>query len=364
MFVAQNFNPTSLRKILAIEVNRLGDAINAIPALKTFRWNFPETEIIFLVRKSYVPLFSNFKCIDRVIGWSESSSLMHFIKSGMHLRKENFTLVCSLSPTWRNAILASLSSTKYTVGYLRLGRRIPNFLKTSRVTSRGFKLVKREQFNNHNISETGLKVCAAMGLQPFQTSVEIAKDELPSRGANDVLKKIGISGEYIVIHPFAGWKYRTWSEVHMVNLIKRILSDLHYYIVLIGSRSEHLKLQQIIHKVGGDSRVVSCAGEQLDIVALLIRDSAIFIGMDSGLLHLSTAVKTPSVGIFGPAPPEYVAPQSGQNIYLYRKVECSPCYQRNCIRPHNPCTDIITPDDVYNSIIKILLLQYNVSTIK
>jgi ADP-heptose:LPS heptosyltransferase len=93
----------------------------------------------------------------------------------------------------------------------------------------------------------------------------------------------------------------------------------------------------------------------LDELAKIIAGAKLFIGSDSGPLHLAAAVGTPSVGLFGPASPEITGPLVTMNSYLYKKVECSPCNQKDCVRKWNPCISLISVDEVFEAVNRFLL---------
>jgi ADP-heptose:LPS heptosyltransferase len=342
----------AIQKILAVEVNRLGDAISALPALKALRVHFPQAEISFLARRSFLPLFEQAGFADKVIGLSESPRIRSLLAMVVRLRKERFDLSCSLSPIRRNAFLTLLGGSRYAVGYLKLGRRVPNFLKKSSVSSIGIKLVSEEQYSRENIVETSLKVCRALGISCPEKHPRLDLPERVIHGAELRLSSQGIvpSVPFIVVHPVAGWRFREWPYANTIELVKRILSDLDVHVVLIGSRDDEQKLRWISKQTGKSKDITIAAGKDLATVAVLLRKSLLFVGNDSGPIHLASALEVPCVGIFGPAPPDITGPVGTNIRFLYRRLECSPCKQKQCIRPQDPCLGLITVGEVYGEV--------------
>ena len=80
----------------------------------------------------------------------------------------------------------------------------------------------------------------------------------------------------------------------------------------------------------------------------------IFVGNDSGLAHLATAVKTSTITLFGPEDPRKFSPYGNNCTVIYKKLPCSPCGQTECIRPENSCMDLITVDEVFEEIKKLI----------
>ena len=90
----------------------------------------------------------------------------------------------------------------------------------------------------------------------------------------------------------------------------------------------------------------------------LISECDVFVTNDSGPLHISYAVGTPMVAIFGSTDPELTGPPSGtignSNLVVTHKFSCSPCFERTCRNNDLRCMYAITSDDVYLGIKKVL----------
>jgi ADP-heptose:LPS heptosyltransferase len=346
----------AIQKILVVEVNRLGDVISALPALKALRVHFPHAEISFLARRSFVPLFEQAGFVDKVIGLSESPRIRSLLAMVVRLRKERFDLSCSLSPIRRNAFLTLLGGSRYAVGYLKFGRRVPNFLKESSVSSIGLKLVSEEHYAQENIVETSLKVCRALGISCPETRPRLDLPEGVIRGAEQQLSSEGKmpSVPFVVVHPFAGWRFREWPYGNTIELVKRILSDPDIHVVLIGSPEDEEKLRWMRKQTGKSKGITIAAGEDLATLAVLLGKSLLFVGNDSGPIHLASALGIRCIGLFGPAPPHITGPAGTNTRFLYRRLECSPCKQKKCIRPQDPCLSLISVDEVYAEVKEVL----------
>jgi ADP-heptose:LPS heptosyltransferase len=348
----KDLHQIAIQKILAVEVNRLGDVISAVPALRALRAHFSHAEIWFVVRNTFVPLFEKADFVNRVVGLNHSSRIVQLARTAARMRKERFDLVCSLSPIRRNTLLTLLGSSRYAVGYLRPGRKMPNFLKESWVSSIGVKLVSQEKYAQENIVESALKVCQALGISGPERSprLEFPEDRNQTAQQDPSSAGNGLSMPSIVVHPFAGWSYREWPHANIIKLIRKILSDFTVHVILIGSREEEDKLRWMSEQTGRSENITIVAGENLGTLALLLRSSLLFIGNDSGPIHLASALGIPCIGLFGPAPPRITGPTGAKNRFFYHGLECSPCRQKYCVRPQNSCLSLITVEEVYTHI--------------
>lgn len=157
-----------------------------------------------------------------------------------------------------------------------------------------------------------------------------------------------------VVHPCARWKFREWPDEHVVDLIRRLSSDLQCSIILLGAEADRARLSAIRNAGGAamDVRVETPA--TLEVLANTIAGCTIFVGTDSGPLHLAALLGIPAVGLFGPAPPVLTAPRMGRGVALYHGLECSPCRQITCVRQSDPCMNSIRVDEVMNAVHAIL----------
>ncbi|MGD0338453.1 MAG: glycosyltransferase family 9 protein [Bacteroidota bacterium] len=333
-------------RIACIELSRMGDVLAMLPALRLLRTNFPSSEIIIVVQQSYAELFRRIRVADEVIG-IEKRRIIHTIDA---LRKRDVTLTCSMSPATTNALCA-LFGAKSSIGYLGPPRTLPGILDKSVVSGIGAEVIRQEYFKE-NIYQRGVKICRALRIpvEPLQAIITTNVDW--ENSSLDVLRSLdlAIRSAYIILHPLAGWKYRSWPGDQWNRLIEKIVRNTLFECVLISSSTERKQLEQIAQKT---PRVHYASGLPMEHLAVLIKRSAGFVGNDSGPLHMAAALGTPVIGLFGPAAPVFTAPLNGNGFYFYQQLECSPCNQRRCIRPHDSCMMQLNPDSIFETIEKL-----------
>ncbi len=344
------FEKSSIKNILLIELSRMGDVVAMIPALKCLMYNFPDCNFSIAVDKNYTGIFSffiasgllnarNIKLIPN--GKTDTINGLRSAEEG--LQNQHFDLVCSMSPSFRNAFLTLRLKAPYKVGFFRANSLYTPFLEDNLIEAYGISDFSSISFKNENIEERGIKICAVLGI------------DLQFKDISD--KKIFpfLSNEpYIVLHPLSGWKYRNWKMQNYADLINRIIDVTQVQVVIIGSEEEKLIGEQLKKQIKNKAKITTVFEAKLETVMQYLSNALLFIGNDSGPLHLASALGVQSIGLFGPAPPELTAPQSKHNFYFYEKVECSPCQQIDCIRPDNTCMDLIPVDEVAQRAIQII----------
>ncbi|MDI6804828.1 MAG: glycosyltransferase family 9 protein [Bacteroidota bacterium] len=344
------FEKSSIKNILLIELSRMGDVVAMIPALKCLMYNFPDCNISIAVDKNYTGIFSFFNASGllnganiKLISNDKTDTINGLRSAEAALQDQRFDLVCSMSPSFRNAFLILRLKAVYKVGFFRANSLYTPFLENNLIEAYGISNFSSISFKNENIEERGIKICDALGIG-LQLPVISNKKMFPF-----------LSNEpYIVLHPLSGWKYRNWKMQNYADLINRIIDVTKVQVVIIGSEEEKLIGEQLKMQIRNKTKITTVFEAELENVMHYLSNTLLFIGNDSGPLHLASALGVQSIGLFGPAPPELTAPQNKQNFYFYKKVDCSPCKQINCIRPYNTCMDLIQVDEVVQKAVQII----------
>jgi len=87
-------------------------------------------------------------------------------------------------------------------------------------------------------------------------------------------------------------------------------------------------------------------------LAALLKRAALFVGNDSGAMHIATAVGTPVVALFGPSNPAEWGPRGGPAEVIYKGLDCRICFHPTCQRGEQNCMKLITVDEVMNAAVR------------
>ncbi len=120
------------------------------------------------------------------------------------------------------------------------------------------------------------------------------------------------SGKIIAIGPAANWRAKTWRASHFISLINALREPdglfPDAYVAIIAAPHEREQVQEVIDALPAD-RLIDLVGTQtLLTIAAVMQRSTLFIGNDSGLMHIAAAVGTPTIGLFGPTDKHKYAP--------------------------------------------------------
>jgi heptosyltransferase-2 len=147
-------------------------------------------------------------------------------------------------------------------------------------------------------------------------------------------RRFGIEGDYIVLCPGAEYgPAKRWPY------FKDLAARLGTAVVLLGSRND----EQAAAGIPGKNLVGKTS---LDEAIRLIAGASAVVSNDSGLMHVAAALGRPQVALFGSSSPEHTPPASARARVLWLKLECSPCFERECPLGHFRCMKEITVEQV------------------
>jgi ADP-heptose:LPS heptosyltransferase len=134
---------------------------------------------------------------------------------------------------------------------------------------------------------------------------------------------------------------KAWSHEKFADLI--ILLRKHYHLtpVIIGGRDNQDYNEKIIAAVRSrdtitHSSFLNLTEASLRSLSLIIQEAQLFVGIDSGFMHIASSLDVPLVGLFGPTDPQYVGPQNKKSIVVREdSLACVPCYLKPC--DHREC---------------------------
>lgn len=326
-------------KILVIKFWGMGSIVLTTPALRALKKAYPACSITFLTFDQNESMCRMIPLIDRIYPY-RADGPVPFLKSLArlvgYLRRERFDLVLDFE-FFANftALLAGIADAPTTVGF-----HSPKFMRDSFYTT-------RVRFEHAHITENFLKLAKAAGgkADGHQLDAPVVRRSASRLALNQILseRKLTRTDHLVCVNINASsldYK-RRWPIESYRQLIERIRTDFDQVrLVLIGSKDEAPYVARLTRSLGPSASVVDLCGlltvEQL---ALLLRRSELFIGNDSGPLHLAAAAGIPTVSFFGPETPALYGPRGGTHTIFYAGIPCSPCLNVHNSKDSGHCRD-------------------------
>ncbi|HXN50848.1 MAG TPA: lipopolysaccharide heptosyltransferase II [Candidatus Acidoferrum sp.] len=331
-------------KILIRATNWVGDAIMALPALRAVRARFPEARIAIVARPYVADIYRGQKICDELISYDPKGA--HTGVTGrerlvQELRAQKFDVALLLQNAFDAAWLAWRAAIPERIGYARDGRSL---LLTKRIAvpKRG-ELPAHEQFYYLEL----LRRAGWIDSLPGEHFVTLDVSEEHRRQAETTLSSAGARQDIARIAIGAGASYgsaKCWSPDCFADFVNRFRLHTDAEVILFGTTAEESVSEAIVAGIKGPS--ISLVGKTAiaDLPALLSR-CQVFVGNDSGAMHVAAAVGLPVVAIFGPTDPHGTAPITPRCTVVQEKPYCSPCFLRRCPIDHR-CMTSVRPEAV------------------
>ena len=331
-------------KILIRATNWIGDAIIALPALRAVRRRFPDGQIAILARPQVVDLYRGQTISDELIVYDAKSShagLGGRERLARELRARNFDIALLLQNAFDAAWLAWRARIPQRIGYARDGRSL--LLTKSIAVPRQGEIPPHEQFYYLEllrragwIDSLGQESCATL---------EVSQEH--AWRAEEVLISAGTPGNVVRIAIGAGASYgsaKCWPPDCFADFVNRFRLHTDADAIFFGTAAEQQVSDAIAAGINGPS--ISMVGKTTtaDLPALLSR-CQLFVGNDSGAMHVAAAVGLPIVAVFGPTDPNGTAPITARCTIVQEKPYCSPCFLRRCPIDHR-CMTRVPPEAV------------------
>jgi lipopolysaccharide heptosyltransferase II len=342
----QKINPSQIKKILIIRLRRIGDIIMTTPAVSALRKGFPDAFISYVVEEPYKNLVEGNPALDKIIVIEKGQSKKDFIKLIHQIRKEKYDVVLDFHGGPRASMITLLSKARLKIGHRIRYRNFIYHIKIPRKPKTGY---------SHSV-ENHLNFVKALGINvdtpPLLYLPPAQKKE--AEKVEKFLDENGLEGfKVITIHISAGNRFRDWGVENWNQLIHLFSKNPRVKIVLIGANEDRIAEEKILKECKRTAH--SLVGKlNLREVRELIDQSSLFVGPDSGPMHIAASTSTPIVALFGPTLPANFAPWQAIATLIEKKLDCRPCKQRNCIHEDFRCLRSIKPEEVYQACLRFI----------
>jgi len=251
-----------VNKILVIRNDRFGEFLLNIPAIRSLKESYPQSELSLAVSPEVCQLASAVECVDQVLIWDQVKR---------DLRKHRFDLAVVLNPTKEAHQAIFLAGIPLRVGYDRKW----GFLLTHKMED------VKCQGTRHEV-DYNLELVGLLGAKTSDKSLSIKVD--------DSLYKYFVNQKIVIIHPFTSDPVKQWPVERFRELAQRIRFELDLKVIMVGLSQNLLEVSDNIINMVNKTTLP-------ELAALLKRGSLVVSG-DSGPMHLSAAVGTPVVALF------------------------------------------------------------------
>lgn len=342
-------------KLLLVRLREIGDVVFTTPSVRALRRRFPDAHITYLVEPPAAPIVASNPNISEVIVAPRRGGLAGLaaeVRLVRRLRSERFDAAIDFHGGPRASMLTWLSGAPLRVGYEVVGR---SWMYTHSIAR------PRELRARHSVINQW-DLLKPFDIEPPRPDLDPVDMRIDSATASAVAGRlaragVGAGDRLAVVHVSAGNPFRRWPIDAFAAVVAGLASsDLGCHVIVTSGPSERDAAARVITEgrarlAPADARrVLDCGELSLTELRAVLDDAAVYIGGDSGPLHVAATSHVPIVGLYGPTLPARSAPWRDAR-FRAEAVEtsglpCRPCDQRRCEPGDFRCLTRITPEQV------------------
>lgn len=300
------------KHILCIREDEIGDMCYSLHVFDMLHRQYPNALLTILCKPYTITLLNNIPYIS------------HLTSNYADL-KDRYDVIIDLRGSWKSIAFA----IKHRPA-IRLDRASIRFHNAAAA------------HHPHEV-ETNLQVVAPL-IQPNNrhTHPTMLLSKADEKKADDFLVDLGIK-RFVIIHPGARKQLRKWP---LYAPLATYFNQQHQLdIVFTGDASEATEVKALQQQIPFTTYSVAGLFNLTELAALCKR-AQLYVGNESGPLHIAAINGTPSLGLYGPGEPYVFYPHGERTAVIHPILECNPCDQVHCVHPENPCIQRITLEEV------------------
>lgn len=296
------FDLDQIRRILILRMGPLGETLLTTPVIRALRGRFPEAYIAYMVAPGREDLVSENPNLDEVITYSVSIPKLIY---GM--AKRSFQMVVILQPTFRLVLHTFLTRIPFRIGF-----------ETNSGKGRLLHVAVPNNINQHEAARY-LDVVRGIGIEPDNEEPEMFVNPTAQRWADDFLAGVGVSSDLplLGLNPGSGSESRRWSREGFAQVGDQLHQKYNAQIFITAGDAEG-NLPNDVADLMSCSPVILTGATPMQLGALLQR-CRLYISNDTGPMHMSTAVKTPTIALFGASNPRQWGPHWRPHTIIARE---------------------------------------------
>jgi predicted lipopolysaccharide heptosyltransferase III len=318
---------STVRKVLLVRLRSIGDTVLATPSLFALKRFLPNVKVDILVEDWVAPLLDNHPHVDNVVVL-ERGGFMTRARVARELRAGNYDVVYNLHGGTTATFLTRATGARHRVGFKTYQyAQLHNHQAPSPLLLWGQQKTHSVEQQLALLGWTGVPVTD-------RPRTHLGISEQAAKTVNKLLIDAGVNEQKIaLIHPAAAFATKQWA-VESFARVAEFVTERGFAPVAIAAPNE----KALLEKLCSETRVkITTFDLSLPEVTALAARSQLFVGNDSGIAHIASAVGTPAVVIFGSSNIAHWRPwNSAPAEVVFEEMPCQPCHGYFCEKFEQP----------------------------
>lgn len=305
--------PASARpkKILIVRLGAMGDIVHALPAAIKLRAAFPDAQIGWIIEKRWRELLSHSPIVDRIHEVDTRRWRKHFWATRLgrrmaiqQLRSQRYDMAVDFQGAIKSSILAMLSGASTLFGFADPWEKPASLFYTHGVETKSRHVVEQ------NIELATSVVERKGGTRSSDVALRFQSDPEIETWCEHKIQELKLGTRFAVLSPGAGWGAKQWPADRYGEVARALGMTGIRSLVNYGPGEESLAgtVEQ-----NSDGHAIAASFTIPQLVAVT-RRASLFIGGDTGPLHLAAFFRVPVIAIYGPTDPDRNGPYGTRSI--------------------------------------------------
>jgi heptosyltransferase I len=353
----KDFADLTGKRILIVKPSSLGDVVHTLPLVHALKRENPTCHIGWIIQKSFVGIIDADPAVDEIIPISIPSTSDPAAQRGAFLRAakatvatltqlkkkfaaEPYDLVLDLHASFRSGLLGRTNP-----GGIRIGFSDAKELNTRFQDH----LVVADPKRPHAVDQN-LLFADHLGCCPQPEDFRIVSSARAKAQAQEFLDHVGLPHDRKIVYanPAARWTTKFWTILGWAELADSLARETGAAVIFAGSPDDLTYIAQIIEQTK-EPPVIAAGRLSLAAAAALLEAADVYVGVDSGPMHIAAFTGTPVVALFGPTDPAKVGPYGQGHVVIRRNdLDCLACRKRSC--ENRMCLESITAAEVFKAV--------------
>lgn len=293
--------------------------VGATIMLPNLRLHFPSAELHFLTEDFAEEIVSGNPLISKVLTYNRKDGLLSIASK---VRREKYDIVLDTYSNPRTALVTLLSGAKYRVGFPYNWRKI------------GYNIYANHGAPYPHFAEHNFHILEAIGCPHPESRIQCYAGEEYEMDAREFLESNFSGGSHVIgILPTGGWSSKTCEPEKWAEIIRGIRDAFQAEFIIFRGPAEVESAQKIFEATSDCSRLAPMG--RLKCVMAYMKLCRAIVATDSGMMHVSSALGLPTIGLFGQSSPDNFGPYNKYSTSVTNTaLDCLDCGHRDCPRGH------------------------------
>ena len=307
-------------RILIVRLTAMGDVIHGLPVATALRQHFPDSYIAWAVEGRNSELVEGHPDLDQVVKlprhWWRSFKTLRSIRRELLTLKPDVTV--DLQCLTKSSLIAWLSGA---------GERLGAAGANGREISKWFNNRLTDVQANHAVDHY-LGILKPLGIVAPEVEFKFPERQAEADFALQTIAELELAkGPYAILNPGAGWPSKIWPTERYGKVAQHLHNQHGVRSLVVWCGDEELAMAEHIVGTSQGTAVLAPATSMLQLAAIT-RRSRLFLGSDTGPMHLAVAVGVPTISMHGTSRSEWCGAYGKSNLRLQKYYQSGSARQR------------------------------------